>query len=86
MEDQDHVRSLAIDTLSTVAQLHAGAGELDAAIETLDLQLVGEPSTLPSSRLDLLRGVVPHIVVVRLTGSGPDQHCGGCHDRSPVPT
>ena len=37
----------------------------------LRLELVRELSTLPSSHLDLLRGVVPHIMVVRLTGSDP---------------
>ena len=36
VEGQEHVRSLAIDALSTDAQLCANAGKLDAAIETLD--------------------------------------------------
>ena len=49
VEDQEHVRSLAIDTLSTVAQFHADAGELDAAIETLDQALSIDPD--PVERL-----------------------------------
>jgi len=49
VEDQEHVRSLAIDTLSTVAQLYADAGELDAAIETLDQALSIDPD--PVERL-----------------------------------
>jgi hypothetical protein len=35
----------------------------------------GDVRTLPSSHLDLLRGVVPHVMVVRLTGSGPLLSC-----------
>ena len=49
VEDQEHVRSLAIDTLSTVAQLYADAGELDAAIDTLDQALSIDPD--PVERL-----------------------------------
>jgi DNA-binding SARP family transcriptional activator len=49
VEDQEHVRSLAIDTLSTAAQLYADAGELDAAIETIDQALSIDPD--PVERL-----------------------------------
>ena len=49
VEDQEHVRSLAIDTLSTIAQLYADVGELDAAIETLDQALSIDPD--PVERL-----------------------------------
>ncbi len=49
MEHQDHVRSLAIDTLSTVAELYADLGDLDAAIEALDQALSIDPD--PVERL-----------------------------------
>jgi hypothetical protein len=50
-----------------VAMVESGTNQNACA----GLELVRELSTLPSSHLDLLRGVVPHIMVVRLTGSGP---------------
>ena len=37
----------------------------------LSLVFISELPTLPSSHLDLLCGVVPHIMVVRLIGSSP---------------
>jgi nucleoid-associated protein YgaU len=49
VEHQEHVRSLAIDTLSTVAELYADLGDLDAAIEALDQALSIDPD--PVERL-----------------------------------
>ena len=43
LDHQEHVRNLAIDTLNDLAQLQAAAGDLDAAIDTLDRALSVNP-------------------------------------------
>ena len=43
VDHQEHVRNLAIDTLNDLAQLQAAAGDLDAAIDTLDRALSVNP-------------------------------------------
>jgi len=45
-DDQEHVRSVAVDTLSQLAELHAAAGDLDKAIETLDQALTLDPDPI----------------------------------------
>ena len=45
-DDQEHVRSVAVDTLSQLAELHAAAGDLDKAIDTLDQALTLDPDPI----------------------------------------
>jgi DNA-binding SARP family transcriptional activator len=46
VEHQEHVRSVAVDTLSQLADLHAAAGDLDKAIETVDQALTLDPDPI----------------------------------------
>ncbi len=46
VEDQEHVRSVAVDTLSQLAELHAAAGDLDKAIETVEQALTLDPDPI----------------------------------------
>ena len=46
VEDQEHVRSVAVDTLSQLAELHAAAGDLDRAIETVEQALTLDPDPI----------------------------------------
>ncbi len=46
IEDQEHVRSVAVDTLSQLADLHALAGDLDRAIEAVDQALSLDPDPI----------------------------------------
>jgi len=46
VEHQEHVRSLAVDTLSQLAELHAAAGDLDRAIDTLEQALTLDPDPI----------------------------------------
>ena len=46
LEDEEHVRSVAVDTLAQLAELHAAAGDLDRAIDTLEQALTLDPDPI----------------------------------------
>jgi hypothetical protein len=76
----------AVDLRRLHPASHRGLGEVEIATDVRDglarrvdqgdqlrLALVSEPATLSSSHLDLLDGAMPRIMVVRLTGSSPQE-------------
>jgi DNA-binding SARP family transcriptional activator/LysM repeat protein len=46
VEHQEQVRSVAVDTLSQLAELHAAAGDLDRAIDTVEQALTLDPDPI----------------------------------------
>jgi nucleoid-associated protein YgaU/DNA-binding SARP family transcriptional activator len=46
VDHQEHVRSVAVDTLSQLAELHAVVGDLDKAIETVEQALTLDPDPI----------------------------------------
>jgi len=46
VDHQEHVRSVAVDTLSQLAELHAAAGDLDRAIDVLEQALSLDPDPI----------------------------------------
>jgi nucleoid-associated protein YgaU/DNA-binding SARP family transcriptional activator len=46
LEDEEQVRSVAVDTLTQLAELHAAAGDLDRAIDTLEQALTLDPDPI----------------------------------------
>ena len=46
VDHQEHVRSVAVDTLSQLAELHAAAGDLDRAIDTVEQALTLDPDPI----------------------------------------
>jgi nucleoid-associated protein YgaU len=46
VDDQEHVRSVAVDLLSQLAQLHAAVGDFDKAIVTVDQALTLDPDPI----------------------------------------
>jgi tetratricopeptide (TPR) repeat protein len=46
VDHQEHVRSVAVDALSQLAELHASAGDFDKAIQTVDEALTLDPDPI----------------------------------------
>jgi DNA-binding SARP family transcriptional activator len=77
VEHQEQVRGLAIDVLSDLAQLQAEAGNLDAAIKTLDQALSIDPD--PVERIFQRQTVLQHRMGRREAARELEERC----DRAP---